>query len=64
MAQIDRSPSQVREGWKGDIETIDPDGYEHSALDPEAFNDPHALTMETMKADMRERYEAEGVDFS
>ena len=57
------SVKQTQEGWKGDIEELGTEYADEEALDPECFADPHALTVDTMKEDMRERYEAQGVEF-
>ena len=57
------SVKQTQVGWKGDIEELDAGYEDQGPLDPEDFNHPHALTMDTMKADMRAQYEAQGVEF-
>jgi hypothetical protein len=59
------SVKQTKEGWKGDIQEVQggPDDYGCN-LTKEDYNDPTNLTMESINADLRLRYEAEGVDFS
>ena len=60
------SVKQTKEGWKGDIQEYEPNGMEdmNYNLKKEDFEDPTNLTLDTMKEDLRLRYEAEGVDFS
>lgn len=58
------SVKQTKEGWKGDIQEVQGGDDFGCNLKKEDYDDPTNLTMESMKEDLRLRYEAEGVDFS